>query len=235
MTEAEWLACEQPEPMLPHLRTACVHRRKGGRRKLRLFACACWRRVWHLIGDGQDRWPASQALVEVMEGYADGDGMGGSMAAAQDAGWQLGSRSATVAAVGAIDQATWPAMQEELDRGDYPAPPGYLVSAREAEVRVRVRSLEHRAQSALVRCIFGNPFRPVTLDPAHRISIVASLARAVYDERHLPSGELDPLRLAILADALEEIGATDELVAHLRSPGPHVRGCFVIDLCLGLS
>ena len=62
-----------------------------------------------------------------------------------------------------------------------------------------------------------------------------SLAHAAYDERHLPSGELDPLRLAVLADALEEAGAPDELVGHLRSPGPHVRGCFAVDFCLGLT
>ena len=42
-------------------------------------------------------------------------------------------------------------------------------------------------------------------------------------------------RLAVLADALEEAGSPDELVAHLRGPGPHVRGCWCVDLILGLS
>ena len=41
--------------------------------------------------------------------------------------------------------------------------------------------------------------------------------------------------LAVRADALEEAGAPAELVAHLRGPGPHVRGCHVVDLCLGLN
>src|SRR5688572_16857480 len=45
----------------------------------------------------------------------------------------------------------------------------------------------------------------------------------------------DPHRLSVLADALEEAGATGELVAHLRSPGPHVRGCWALDLVLGLA
>ena len=66
-------------------------------------------------------------------------------------------------------------------------------------------------------------------------SSAASLARAAYEERHLPGGELDPHRLGVLADALEEDGAPAELVAHLRGPGPHVRGCHVVDLCLGLN
>jgi hypothetical protein len=84
-----------------------------------------------------------------------------------------------------------------------------------------------------IRCIFGNPFRPVTFDPAWRTPDVTALATAAYEERILPSGDLDIHRLAVLADALEEGGASDEVVAHLRSPGPHVRGCWAVDLCLG--
>jgi RNA-directed DNA polymerase len=38
-----------------------------------------------------------------------------------------------------------------------------------------------------------------------------------------------------LADALEENGASGELLEHLRSPGPHVRGCWALDLVLGLT
>jgi hypothetical protein len=37
----------------------------------------------------------------------------------------------------------------------------------------------------------------------------------------------------VLADALEEVGADRALLDHLRSPGPHVRGCFVVDALLG--
>jgi hypothetical protein len=64
---------------------------------------------------------------------------------------------------------------------------------------------------------------------------VVALARAAYDERLLPSGELDPQRLAVMADALEEAGAAEEALAHLRGPGPHVRGCHAVDACLGRS
>jgi hypothetical protein len=52
----------------------------------------------------------------------------------------------------------------------------------------------------------------------------------------MPEGLLDGTRLAILADALEETGCADEeLLGHLRGPGPHVRGCWPIDLLLGKS
>jgi hypothetical protein len=49
----------------------------------------------------------------------------------------------------------------------------------------------------------------------------------------MPSGVLENARLAVLADALEEAGCFDaDLLGHLRSPGPHARGCFVINLLL---
>lgn len=51
----------------------------------------------------------------------------------------------------------------------------------------------------------------------------------------IDDGALDPVRLAVLADALEEAGASGEILAHLRSPAVHVRGCFAVDLVLGKS
>ena len=46
--------------------------------------------------------------------------------------------------------------------------------------------------------------------------------------------DLDPDRLAVLADALEEAGCDNaDLLSHLRGPGPHVRGCWALDLLLG--
>ena len=63
---------------------------------------------------------------------------------------------------------------------------------------------------------------------------MVKLAQAAYDDRELPAGTLDPMRLGILADALEDAGCAEEVVlSHLRSTGPHVRGCWVTDRILG--
>jgi hypothetical protein len=88
----------------------------------------------------------------------------------------------------------------------------------------------------LLRDIDGDPFRPLGADPGGLRPLVASLAGAAYNERDLPSGRLDPARLAVPADALEEVGCQDEqTLGHLRRPGRHVRGCSVVDLVLGLK
>jgi hypothetical protein len=93
---------------------------------------------------------------------------------------------------------------------------------------------EEEAQAVLLRCIIGNPFRPVTASPSWRSPQVVALAQAAYEQRELPAGTLDTARLAVLADALEEAGCTDaDILNHLRGPGPHVRGCWAVDLLLG--
>jgi hypothetical protein len=87
---------------------------------------------------------------------------------------------------------------------------------------------------ALLRCVVGNPFRPAIITPACLTPQVVALAQAVYDQRELPAGTLDQARLAVLADALEEAGRTDQAILdHLRGSGPHVRGRWVVDLLLG--
>src|SRR5262249_6713676 len=90
----------------------------------------------------------------------------------------------------------------------------------------------------LLRCVLGSPFRalpPLDLTwMAWHGGAVKKLAQAVYDDRDLPSGYLDAARLAVLADMLEEAGCCDEqLLSHLRGPGPHVRGCWAVDALLG--
>jgi hypothetical protein len=99
--------------------------------------------------------------------------------------------------------------------------------SQETEVEIR------KAIANLLRDIFGNPFQSVSFNPAWRTPTVQSLATAAYEERSLPAGTLDADRLAVLADALEEAGCdNDDILAHLRGPGPHVRGCWVVDLLL---
>jgi hypothetical protein len=85
----------------------------------------------------------------------------------------------------------------------------------------------------LLRDVLGNPLRPVVLDPLWQSRTVVSLARAAYDDRLLSSGQLGSARLAVLADALEEAGCSEQAVLdHLRQPGPRVRGCWPVDLIL---
>jgi hypothetical protein len=93
---------------------------------------------------------------------------------------------------------------------------------------------EQEAQAKFLRDLYGNPFRLITLSRANLTPQVVALAQAAYEQRELPAGTLDVARLAILADALEEAGCTDQsILVHLRGPGPHARGCWVVDLLLG--
>ncbi|MBX9585326.1 MAG: hypothetical protein K2X87_33890 [Gemmataceae bacterium] len=82
-------------------------------------------------------------------------------------------------------------------------------------------------QCAWLRCIFGNPFRPVVFDPEWRTSTVVALARGMYEGR-------DFAPMPVLADALQDAGCEHaDILAHCRGNGPHVRGCWVVDLVLG--
>ena len=92
------------------------------------------------------------------------------------------------------------------------------------------RGQKHKNRFHLLRCIIGNPFYPILLDPAWltwQNGTIPKLAQAIYEERMFDC-------LPILADALEEVGCSDpDLLGHLRGPEPHVRGCWVVDLILG--
>jgi hypothetical protein len=92
---------------------------------------------------------------------------------------------------------------------------------------VTAKFAEKRTQTTLIRCVFGNPFRPVAFDPRWRTEDVRGLARGIFEDRAFD-------RLPLLADALMDAGCDDEqLLNHCRSEGPHVRGCWVVDLVLG--
>ncbi len=79
----------------------------------------------------------------------------------------------------------------------------------------------------LMHDIYGNPFRPVALDSHWQSETVVALATGIYAERAFD-------RMPILADALEEAGCDHAVIlTHCRGNGPHVRGCWVVDLILG--
>jgi hypothetical protein len=101
-------------------------------------------------------------------------------------------------------------------------------AAQAALAGERCETDELAVQCSILHDIFGNPFRPVAFDPAWRTDTAVSLARGMYDSREFGA-------MPILADALQDAGCEDEqILLHCRESGPHVRGCWVCDLVLGL-
>jgi hypothetical protein len=91
----------------------------------------------------------------------------------------------------------------------------------------KARPDDRATACAMIRDVVGNPFRSVAFDRSWRTSTAVALAEGIYAERAFD-------RLPILADALEDAGCGDpEVLSHCRGPGPHVRGCWVIDMLLG--
>jgi hypothetical protein len=255
MTKAEWLACEAPRPMLRFLLGTDYPRVqdivafpncKGSDRKMRLFACACYRLIGHLLPH-----PLAQATVVLAEQVADGvvpveelQQAEARIRAAIDAieeGWRVShgpERKAllpTHAALALALQAIW---KEAPKAAYYSSSTAYLTVAEILNPGATTsdsgsfasQKAEERCQADVLRCIFGHLFHSATIDPAPLAwnnSIVPELAWGIYEDQAFD-------RLPILADALEEPGCTDaEILGHLRSPGPHARGCWVVDLLTG--
>jgi hypothetical protein len=133
--------------------------------------------------------------------------------------------------------ANWAVAAETRSEDGFRVAPNAAWAAAGIAREVRNSKSEKAYQCSLVRDIFGNPFRTTPIAPSWltwRQRAIPKLAQAAYDERKLPGGELDPRRLALLADALEKADCTSaDILGHLRGPGPHVRGCWVVDLILG--
>jgi hypothetical protein len=203
--EAEWLTSTDPTPMLKFLRG------KVSDRKLRLFVAGCCY---------VDYRPSTVIpAYDVVQEFADGR-------------TTLDDAPKHLLTLGSTNELAWPKRpfqwaaifisrcptSEDADEEDE----GYPMATKIPPI---------------MRDVFGNPFRPVSLDPGWpqwNGGTVTKIAQAIYDERQLPSGHLDTTRLAILADALEDAGCDQpDLLDHLRGPGPHVRGCWVVDLLLG--
>ena len=259
--EAQWLSAGSTYALLCELtQHQRVARNSAGRRRLRLFACSCCRRFWHLFADQHAR-----QAVEVAERFADGQARLDELVAAErsagDAERRAMSRILELTG-GRGSHGPLPPDLEEAQhaRGTAAAAvaaaarAGLAVAAERAALQCVMVAATGRdrwedgrpvqlavdaLQCDLLRDIFGNPFQPATLDSAWLTwndAAVVRLAHAAYEERHLPAGTLDSGRLAVLADALEEAGCADaDILDHLRGPGTHVRGCWPIDLCLGKS
>jgi hypothetical protein len=235
-------------------------RGKASARKLRLFASACCRQVWHLLTDARSR-----KAVEVAEQFADGLVNPQALRAASDSAWAAAKELiATYWTASGVDPYTDPqfmygihddclaapaacaaayASMNDLD--DVPSVAHYTCHAKvqaaspvgaernpgSIATREEAERAEWSAQAAVLRCIFGSlPFRPVRLDPALLTWHGDLLVSMARQMYH----SRDFSDMPILADALEEAGCTDtEILAHCRQPGEHVRGCWVVDLLLG--
>jgi hypothetical protein len=177
---------------------------KAGDRELRLFACATCRRLWHLLRD-----PRSRVAVEVSERYADG--------LADEAELRAAARAARLAEVAVrAGGGFWNAAQTAAE------------AAGPAEAGARRAALA-AADADLCREIFGNPFRPPTLDPSWLLwnnGCLRVIAQGIYEERRFDD-------LPVLADALSDSGCQDEtLLAHCRGGGRLYRGCWLLDRIL---
>jgi hypothetical protein len=177
-------------------------------RKLRLFAAACCRRFW-------SRLPAAaRKAVEAAERFADRSLSRKALDAAR--------RKVPTAYAGAEGEIA----QNVAAYAAFPAAQAAAYGACEASYLLDDKA--GRAwQCALLREIF--PPADVVVCPAWIAAndgAVGKIARAAYDQ-----GAFD--LLPVLADALEE-GGYDEprVLAHCRGPGPHVRGCWVVDALL---
>jgi hypothetical protein len=195
-------------------------------RKKRLFGCACCYRIYDLVPD-----PRSRTAVRVAERFADGGATADALATAHRAARSIIGRFSRGESYTDAERFSGTAACSNIASDD--PDHGLLWAWKDAaETRLEAGAKWHTELATtcdLIRCIFGNPFRTVTVDPAWLTSTVTALARGIYDERAFD-------RLPILADALQDAGCEDaDLLDHCRGPGPHARGCWAVDLVLGLS
>ena len=225
MTEAVWQTCEDPKPMLDYIQA------RASPRKLRLFLVACARLVWDFI-------PVDEArqAVEVAERYADGLASEDDRDRASKSLWTLpvagasAGQYAVAASSGAIhDRPRSRALDESLaylcaQLTVHRLATSHLTSlATWAAAQAAIRA----EQPAMLHEIFGNPFRPIAFPPSWRPDTALTHARQMYEARDFSA-------MPILADALQDAGCDSaDILDHCRGPGPHVRGCWVVDLVLG--
>lgn len=223
MTEQEWKQCNDAEPMLIYLRGRAIDR------KLRLFACACCRRIWNLLSD------ESRNLLEVLEQWADGQATRTELSTAFSKAVQRNYAFIRGATPHTAIQVAASAVSAAAGEGVWAAAWNTVSEVRRAiglndVVRVNV---EGRFQAALLRDILNHPMRPCPcLCPAiltwHN-GLVCRLASVIYEDRTFND-------LPILADALEEAGCDNQdILDHCRGPEPHAKGCWVVDLILDKS
>jgi hypothetical protein len=244
VTEAEWLASEDPRAMLEFLQG------KVSDRKLRLFAIACCRRIERLIDDPRSRAALEFADLHAETGVARRKGRPALERAAQEAHWDVytptykAPPSESKARAEVVANARFAPVRTLQSDAMHAALCASIYSwhavAWEAqlasgcgvyhELLDEYKQPEQAEQARLLRDLPGDTFHPAMVNPEWLTwngQAPLKIARGIYDEKAFD-------RLPILADALEDAGCADpDLLGHLRSPGPHVRGCWALDLILG--
>jgi hypothetical protein len=200
--------------------------RHRDRNRLRALTCACARRVLEVAGPAAH--PAFAGIVDVAERYAGGRATRAELLAARKVlrqsikelrGTKAKHKGLVVSAIAELTDDTFEGFEYMLHSA------GEVLKKTSGRHFPVVKGV----LSGLVRDIFGNPFRPVTFDPSWRTDTAASLARQMYESREFSV-------MPILADALQDAGCGNpDILDHCRGVGPHVRGCWVVDLVLGKS
>jgi hypothetical protein len=287
MNEDRWAGIHHPEGLVQS-----VYSRWGGKiqrnerfdpERLRLFACACLRRLWDLLDDDHRqavvqlekhvRAPRPGGVARIRQVYRNaGRRLAEEWVRRWDSGWPAAvvlralnrdgyyrpfdwDRMTSLAGPGQADAASrleitvrcWAASAVWKAAEHKPSAAGLactracraIASRAAAEQGRPIRTApgaenpryaaEAAAQCALFRDIYRRPTAaPIAVSKAvlsWREGTVVKLARSIDQTQ-------DWSQLPILADALEEAGADAELSAHCRSAGPHVRGCWAVDLLL---
>jgi hypothetical protein len=247
MTEQEWLSSTDPGAMLAFLQKSG----KISERKLRLFGVACCRRIWHLLPDKRSR-----RVVEVAERLADGLATEAEAEAAAIAAVGVSAddlpgipREVSLWATDSVYQLVplpeevwllklvWEHVAMAME-GEQLIKEGATAKMLDTWSQQSVESGRIMGWTAInpdailadvLREVIGNPFCPAAIDPDWLTATVRPLAQQMYESR-------DFSLMPILSDALEEAGCTNaDLMSHCRGPGPHVRGCWALDLILGKS
>jgi hypothetical protein len=215
LTEAEWLACDDPMEMF----YSVVRPMKPSRRKLDLFCVACVRLVWHLLDHPALKLPFEWLEIHPGERVRSRGHMRdlfqGPARVLYDWRYQheLGHNSFAIH----IAHDFW------ADFYEY----AFENLGKESTYDLSVRNDDPSIfLTTVIREIFGNPFRPVVFNPEWRTDTVVSLAIQMYESRDLSA-------MLLLADALQVAGCEDEqLLSHCRVQGQHIRGCWALDLVL---
>jgi hypothetical protein len=240
MTEAEWLASENPDLMLRHvgkwsrfrglLARAGSASARSRQRKLRLFACACCREAWDSLGD------LGQQAVEVSGRFADAlatrEELIAASSAAMAAAYYLPSWRAWTPVFVALDPTGFPEDDQLFGAASAASNVATAGTLSAVIAAFQGTNCEPARICDLMRDVVGNPYRPSGRNGAWLAwngGTIPKLAAAIYKDRAFE-------RLPVLADALEDAGCTDSaILTHCRGPGPHARGCWVVDLLLGKS